>query len=237
MDVTSLLNGPSVAVDQSKEGDQWPIPSRNRTPWDAGGYSLPVNSHHRPQGSVTATSTVTTAVKKTSHHNEARQSPESTSSSHRLSDSRSSLSSFASASTSNNHSRYSSTSTVGGFHLSSSIIDLPKSSEEDQTHAPSGLSTNPTRVHSDSSPKSSLNTLAFVAGNRLQLKIPSDSSRDISQNSHTRSMFEMESPCQDEPERSRPGSPSDAILFKRPAPSGQTKSPNRQINSAQTGRG
>jgi hypothetical protein len=52
MDVTSLLNSSMVPVDQPKHVEI-STPSRNRTPWDAGGYSLPINTVNGRQSTNT----------------------------------------------------------------------------------------------------------------------------------------------------------------------------------------
>lgn len=47
MDVTSMLNSGSsiAAAGQSKDTVTTKLPNRNRTPWDAGGYALPIITH------------------------------------------------------------------------------------------------------------------------------------------------------------------------------------------------
>jgi hypothetical protein len=209
MDVTSLLNAPATTAEESKAAEQSQTPSHTRTPWDAGGYTLPVNSHHKPD---TAT--------KPGEEAESRESSVFTHPfGHKFSDSRSSLSSFSS-STSNNHSRLSSTSTVSGFHPSSGTIsDLPKPSE-----APSegrNRHTTPPQKHAsleEVSPTNCLNTLATVAERRLQLQIPEIPPRGPTSEPimRTRSMIQMDIAPHEMASLSRANSPSDAMLIKRP---------------------
>jgi hypothetical protein len=53
MDVTSMLNGASVAAERPKSAET-KLPTRNRTPWDAGGYSLPIITHLPPINTAVA---------------------------------------------------------------------------------------------------------------------------------------------------------------------------------------
>src|ERR1700722_16642606 len=102
MDVTSMLNTSSETAEQPKPMEMTKTPTRNRTPWDAGGYSLPIHTHNGP---------FTSQIQ----YNESPMEGHPDLSCHKLSDSHSSLSSFAS-SNSTSHSRFSSTSTVSSLH-------------------------------------------------------------------------------------------------------------------------
>ncbi|CAJ2502790.1 Uu.00g101840.m01.CDS01 [Anthostomella pinea] len=91
-------------------------PSRNRTPWDANGYALPLTvdtkSTQAPAGPICYSESPVDSV---SPNSEPR---------HKISDSQSSMSSYASSSTSLTHSRISSMSTVSGMHTMSTIPDV-----------------------------------------------------------------------------------------------------------------
>lgn len=108
MDVTSLLNANCLAGaggDDDQKNNEGSRPIRSRTPWDAGGYSLPI----MPSNPASRAGVISTI-----HLDDARA--ESPSTSHAFSDSRSSLSSFTSSINSSTHSRFSSTSTVSGCY-------------------------------------------------------------------------------------------------------------------------
>lgn len=111
MDVTALLNSTSAAAGQRKSRDVSCTPTRSRTPWDAGGYSLPISTH---------SNAAFTPPQQIHYDDPPSESP--TSSKHRLSDSRSSLSSFTSSLNSTTHSRFSSMSTVGSSHPLNNLI-------------------------------------------------------------------------------------------------------------------
>lgn len=121
MDVTSLLNTASTKRAGTAKEAESPahMPVRNRTPWDAGGYSLPINS---------ATQAGTFPTSDNNHSPEESRdsrldSSDSAGSNHKASDSRSSISSLSSTSTSY-HSRLSSISTVSSFYPLSVITDI-----------------------------------------------------------------------------------------------------------------
>lgn len=87
MDLNALLNINPVAVDQPKKGENSQNPSRSRTPWDAGGYSLPINTL-----SKTPTPTTPDTLPESGHYGHSKRS-NSTSPRHRAADSGSSVSS------------------------------------------------------------------------------------------------------------------------------------------------
>lgn len=173
MDVTALLNESSSAVDQQRRGiETLRLPTRSRTPWDAGGYSLPLNTaalkitspevdhqdaFHLGEDDTTTVIPFTSAMP---------MSPI-----HKFTDSRSSLSSFASSSLhSANHSRYSSISTLNSPRALTSNLPDPmlspnpplqsvemsyfRSRDEEEARM---------RFHQDHSPTKSLDTLAQIA--------------------------------------------------------------------------
>jgi len=174
MDVTALLNESSSAVDQQSKGlETLKLPTRSRTPWDAGGYSLPLS---------------TAAMKITSpefdHHDALHHLGEDDSTTiipftsampnspiHKFTDSRSSLSSFTSSSLhSASHSRYSSISTLNSPRaLTSCLPDplvspkAPLQSVETSYFRNKDEEEMRTRFNLDHSPTKSLDTLAQIA--------------------------------------------------------------------------
>ncbi|CAL3967376.1 unnamed protein product [Diplocarpon coronariae] len=215
MDVTSLLNANSLAVEQQRENDgeerkvgaATKTPSRNRTPWDAGGYSLPINTVSSPS---------------TPPKNEelGRCDSESTPTSprHKFSDSRSSLSSFASSLQSASHSRFSSLSTVSSATPSStfteallstlgpqpSLLDFGHPSGTDETQTTPGYP----RLGGSISPTGSLDALALVAENEM-------AGQQANRNAETAKASLMKGKEEVSKGEDRPSSPSDAILIKR----------------------
>ncbi len=143
MDVTALLNENLAAVDQQKPATEETLrlPTRSRTPWDAGGYSLPLNTsaamkspptQHSREIEYTNDDDTTTSALTT-----ARPfSNTSTLPFHKFTDSRSSLSSFTSSTLhSASHSRYSSISTLNSprslsVSLSEQLMLSPKALAE-----------------------------------------------------------------------------------------------------------
>ncbi len=219
MDVTLLLNSNanSIAAGQQKREESCQISSRNRTPWDAGGYALPVN---------TILSTPSTPPEQVQRY-EARMQTTPPSPRHKFSDSRSSLSSFASSSQSATHSRFSSMSTVSSMHQLNSLDETlsPKSGTKPEIFdsRPIWVSTlenlhpaiSRTQERESLSPSLSLDALALVAETRFARhenatkQQPSEvSTMVISSEKGQRNSVER---------RERLSSPSDAILIKRPA--------------------
>lgn len=214
-----MLNNSSVAAEQSpKAVENSKMPIRSRTPWDAGGYSLPINTRPVPfaEPIIYSDSPVTPA-----------KSPRE--SSHRPSDSHSSISSYASSIHSAPHSRFSSTSTVSGFHPLSNIITDDSVTDRRERCSSRSLrsplsAVSPSTVtlvrNSSSSPAQSLEALAQIAERQVS-EIPQNGSHDFPREeselipirpvmrgeSRTKSVSCLEIP--------RPSSPSDAILIKR----------------------
>lgn len=226
MDVTSLLNANSVAAEQQQKmekGETSKTPTRNRTPWDAGGYSLPINTISN------STSTPTTPPKLQNIHDihyddsqaGAGVSPP-TSPRHKFSDSRSSLSSFTSSLQSTTHSRFSSMSTtVSSTHPLNSHLETlsPTSSLKIQEMDLNHLHVESTQqlAHSTQprgslSPTESLDVLAMGAENQIasqQQAVPSTPEDKMSTTLETIPNENTASAT------ARPTSPSDAILIKR----------------------
>src|SRR4051812_30477857 len=179
MDVTSLLNSNAAAAvaaveKQVKMESTRGTPSRSRTPWDAGGYSLPINT-------IQLAPQLNRQTPQSQYDDSQRaecQSPASPG--HKFSDSRSSLSSFTSSLQSTTHSRFSSMSTVNSAHnpldsLSPKVRNSPHALELATID-----STKDTRNSTSLSPTGSLDTLALVAENHPFTKqLTRRSSEDI----------------------------------------------------------
>ncbi|TVY80646.1 hypothetical protein LSUE1_G003904 [Lachnellula suecica] len=211
MDVTSLLNanamsgtgnGTGCASDAKKNDGSRSI--RSRTPWDAGGYSLPIMSSNP---AVTAAAmTPPLPAQHTIHCDDSRiDSPSPT---HKFSDSRSSLSSFASSIQSTSHSRFSSTSTVSSsYPLNGWEVISPKSTAVDLASPHLSTSAPPSEARSASIAgiNESLETLCTIAEHHT-------TPEDEQQIQH-----ELEADGARTFDLPRPSSPSDAILIKRTA--------------------
>ncbi|KAI0472572.1 hypothetical protein GGR56DRAFT_571361 [Xylariaceae sp. FL0804] len=107
----------SPSKTSSRRTSESKTPSRNRTPWNANGYALPLT--------VDIKSTQAELVMRPVRYSQSpvdSASPKSPK--HKFSDSHSSLSSYASSSTSFSHSRISSMSTVGGLPTISTMPDV-----------------------------------------------------------------------------------------------------------------
>ncbi|CZT05120.1 uncharacterized protein RAG0_11344 [Rhynchosporium agropyri] len=207
MDVTSLLNANSIAVEQQRKEETdaeegnlavpTKLPSRNRTPWDAGGYSLPINSVSNPTTSPRA---------EEGQLRESQSTP--TSPRHKFSDSRSSLSSWTSSLQSASHSRFSSMSTVGSALPSINLNDAhssmpgqkPQALDFDFPSRMEGVQSSNPQSSGSISPTECLDALALVAENEMA----EISKADFSDFERIQSV-----------PGPRPSSPSDAILIKR----------------------
>lgn len=185
-------------------------PSRNRTPWDAGGYSLPINTipHQMPN---------TPPHYHTPHHDDSQHISASTPTSprHKFSDSRSSVSSFTSSLQSATHSRFSSMSTtVSGSHLFNSFGDTLSPTaclkmQEMDLATSSATDSNRPQHYGSLSPTRPLDTLAMAAQTCIANQKPSTPEENVSTLSeHTPHITTSDT--------ERPNSPSDAILIKRP---------------------
>lgn len=234
MDVTSLLNSSSAALQQRRSDsvdsstpsatagttaastavhtpspDRTPSrrtsgsrsPNRNRTPWDAGGYSLPLSLDTK---SIRTPSTAGPVFYCESQSpTDGQSSPKSPK--HKFSDSRSSLSSYASSNNSISHSRISSLSTVSEFQpLTNLITEFTLNSRRSAEKLGSGMS----RRHIPSparSPPSSVHSITteeqYPAPAYRQRKFSGPYADDIS-------------PTETAPPV-RPRSPSDAVIIRR----------------------
>lgn len=183
MDVTALLNESSSAVDQQKKGmETLRLPTRSRTPWDAGGYSLPLNTAAMKLTSPEVDEQVAFHLE---DENTTTVIPfvsaMPTSPIHKFTDSRSSLSSFTSSSLhSAPHSRYSSISTLNSPRtLTSNLpdpllspkgtiqsVEMPAFRNRDDEEARA-------RFRNDHSPTRSLDTLAQIAEDQYFGDVPS----------------------------------------------------------------
>ncbi|KAM7184743.1 hypothetical protein V8F33_012822 [Rhypophila sp. PSN 637] len=246
MDVTSLLNSSSAALQRRDSVDSStpsatggttaastavPTPSpdrtpsrrtsgsrsphRNRTPWDAGGYSLPLSLDTK---AIQTASTARPVFYCESPTDGQSSSTSPKSPKHKFSDSRSSLSSYASSNNSVSHSRISSLSTVSEFQPLTNLITeitlnsrmsaekMDKGNPGYQTSAPARSP--PISIHSISGDDKPSAPVIYT-----QRKYSAPFSDDVS-------------PTEAVPPR-RPGSPSDAVIIRRGP--GVTGSPsNRQ---------
>lgn len=191
MDVTSLLNAGSLAVEQ-KRMENLRIAGRSRTPWDAGGYSLPI---------TTKTPISPSCQPQQDSYFDDRQIDTPSSPRHKLSDSRSSLSSFASSIQSTTHSRFSSMSTVSGSHTLNTItgeLISPKSTMIELPSPSVAKSPDVTELRpKETATEEICEILAPIAENRLSPDQPTQDSKKAALN------------------HPRASSPSDAILIKR----------------------
>ncbi|KAK4219597.1 hypothetical protein QBC37DRAFT_108929 [Rhypophila decipiens] len=246
MDVTSLLNSSSAALQRRDSVDSStpsatggttaastavPTPSpdrtpsrrtsgsrsphRNRTPWDAGGYSLPLSLDTK---AIQTASTARPVFYCESPTDGQSSSTSPKSPKHKFSDSRSSLSSYASSNNSVSHSRISSLSTVSEFQpLTNLITEITlngRMSAEKMDNGNPGYQTSaparspPISIHSISGDDKPSAPVIYT-----QRKYSAPFSDDVS-------------PTEAVPPR-RPGSPSDAVIIRRGP--GVTGSPsNRQ---------
>lgn len=120
---SSVLPTPSPERTPPRRSNESRAPLRNRTPWDAGGYSLPLTLDAKSIRSSPAARPAICCESPTERMEPA--SPKSPSPRHKFSDSRSSLSSYTttcSSSASVSHSRFSSLSTVSEYQPLISLI-------------------------------------------------------------------------------------------------------------------
>jgi hypothetical protein len=229
MDVTSLLNANSLAaVQQKKEISR--TPPRNRTPWDAGGYSLPIN---------TVSSLPKTPLQNIHFDDSHVETPRSPY--HRFSDSRSSLSSFTSSLQSATHSRFSSMSTVSStiqpmnsmLAESIAVDSATKPQPLDVESAPVPMehtrtSSSTTQPRGTVSPTGSLDTLPLVAEDQ-QVRRQSEPSAGEVEEDTMLSSKEGDGVAAGDKSISleRPSSPSDAVLIKR------TTIPSLRVNTGE----
>lgn len=210
-----MLNASPDDGDQPKPLLTWEATIRSRTPWDAGGYSLPVN-HDLD----------TTISKHNHHHDSSLESSQTYPTKHSLSDSRGSLSSLASASTST-HSRFSSASTVGGFQaftnftdnskLSDSSVDWTSLLANSATLSPASPATFSFHHYPPSPRADPIHVLAQIAERRYM-----DADTALEEHYKDSEMADVDtretSATSDQPALSRTASPTDALLIKRHTP-------------------
>lgn len=202
MDVTSLLNASSMAATggagEAKKHDG-SRSVRNRTPWDAGGYSLPIMSSNPAAAAKTPPSLTTQPI----HYDDSQI--ESPSRNHKFSDSRSSLSSFASSIQSASHSRFSSTSTVSGCYPLSSWASeaLSPKSASLELASPSNSTSSEPRQNLPTSTNESPDTLSTI----VELRTTPEPEQQTLESREIDCALNVILP--------RPSSPSDAILIRR----------------------
>lgn len=210
-----MLNASPDDAEQPRALHTWEATIRSRTPWDAGGYSLPVN-HDLD----------TTISKHNHHHDSSLESSQTFPTKHSLSDSRGSLSSLASASTST-HSRFSSASTVGGFQaftnftdstkLSDSSVDWTSLLANSATLSPASPATFSFHHYPPSPRAEPIHVLAQIAERRYM-----DADTPLEEHYKDSEMADVDtratSATSDQPALSRTASPTDALLIKRRTP-------------------
>lgn len=215
MEVGLMLNASPDDVEQPKPLLTWEATIRSRTPWDAGGYSLPVN-HDLD----------TTISKHIHHHDSPIESSQTYLTKHSLSDSRGSLSSLASASTST-HSRFSSASTVSGFQaftnftdnvkLSDSTVDWTSLLANSATLSPASPATFSFHHYPPSPRAEPIHVLAQIAERRYM-----DADSPTEEHYKDSEMADVDtretSATSEQPALSRTASPTDALLIKRHTP-------------------
>jgi hypothetical protein len=227
MDVTAMLNTSKEVDEQTHLEDAMRNTFRSRTPWDAGGYSLPIHAHHL--GSFTDDAFPNDSP--VDNHIDQHK--------HKLSDSHSSLSSFAS-SNSISHSRFSSMSTVSSLQLPSQTIseaiytDSDTNSHSSKTAAGSCSPVSPRTGRSASqssmSPVLYGNSLVSIA-ERHFYGSPRKESIDhiftVAELAKMRSTEYVDGVIEGRVSTvsPRPVSPSDAILIKRNTPPAITHLP------------
>jgi len=198
MDVTSLLNANSMAGGGGDDGQKENDGSRrirSRTPWDAGGYSLPIMSSNP----ASRTGAVATISPFTVPMDDSRA--ESPPTSHKFSDSRSSLSSFTSSIHSSTHSRFSSTSTVSGCYPIFSPKSTPTSLELTSPSNDAFINeTRPTPTTNEAS-----DILSTIAEHHIAPELEQQE----------RDEHDSEGASNQTTTLPRPSSPSDAILIRR----------------------
>ncbi|KFY93862.1 hypothetical protein V500_03505 [Pseudogymnoascus sp. VKM F-4518 (FW-2643)] len=215
MEVGLMLNASPDDGDQPKPLLTWEATIRSRTPWDAGGYSLPVN-HDLD----------TTISKHNHHHDSSLESSQTYPTKHSLSDSRGSLSSLASASTST-HSRFSSASTVGGYQAFTNFTDNSKLSESSvdwtsllansATLSPASPATFSFHHYPPSPRAEPIHVLAQIAERRY-MDADTLSEEHYKDSEMTDADTRETSATSDQPALSRTASPTDALLIKRHTP-------------------
>ncbi|KAK3327399.1 hypothetical protein B0T19DRAFT_161957 [Cercophora scortea] len=182
-------------------------PNRNRTPWDAGGYSLPLTIDTK---SIQTPSTARPAFYSESPTDgQASASPRSPK--HKFSDSRSSLSSYTSSSNNSvSHSRISSLSTVSEFQpLASLITDISLNSRM------------PVEKLEPNAPRlPSLGDVKPISPNFANLRY---------EDSET---LAGDTSPSDTVKSGRPGSPSDAVIIRRGQGASVSGSPPNSLLSA-----
>ncbi|OBT43675.1 hypothetical protein VE00_05206 [Pseudogymnoascus sp. WSF 3629] len=215
MEVGLMLNASPDDGEQPRPLLTWEATIRSRTPWDAGGYSLPVN-HDLD----------TTISKHIHHHDSSLESSQTYPTKHSLSDSRGSLSSLASASTST-HSRFSSASTVGGFQaftnftdsskLSDSTVDWTSILANSATLSPASPATFSFHHYPPSPRAEPMHVLAQIAERRY-MDADSASEEHYKDSEMADADTRATSATSEQPALSRTASPTDALLIKRHTP-------------------
>jgi hypothetical protein len=221
MDVISLLNSSTEAgEEQERREKSYTPPSRSRTPWDANGYSMPINKATSPSYTVNTITASSELIHCDDSQFDSRDGNQP-SSNHKSFSSRSSLSSTTSLQ-STTHSRFSSMSTASSSHPGQSIFTANSLSWASES-LPRVLDLTSLDLTSDPSgalsPTTSLGALALVAEHHRAVDRTGSTDRNPSiPNSATSTDSTPITPLQEGLSQTRARSPSDAILIKRRVP-------------------
>jgi hypothetical protein len=212
-----MLNQASAVAKQPRSM----IHSRNRTPWDAGGYSLPLVT----QSDMSLTKSI--------HCGSPPVELTDFFAKHKLSDSCSSLSSFTS-STSILHSQFSSTSTVSSFHrfTQAATEDYMQTDPKRYSHsfrpgADSSPPISPLCLTDQISPRTKFDTFTLTA----EYQFHKSSQDELTRQSKSKSLSVIKATSvfdrtamSDMVQWRRPASPSDKMLMRRlPTPSSSSE--------------
>jgi len=201
---STAIHTPSPERTPSRRTSGSGSPSRNRTPWDANGYSLPLTLDTK---SIQNPSTTRQAYYSESP-TDCQRSDSPKSNNHKFSDSRSSLSSYTGTSSSNSvaHSRISSLSTVSEFQPLATLftdITLEPRTVAEKMETGGAFNSNISRTHSHH-----VHAPSFVGPDKSS---PTPIRRTLDDSASSEGGI---SPTELVPPR-RPGSPSDAVIIRR----------------------
>jgi len=193
-------------------------PNRNRTPWDAGGYSLPLTLDTKLIPTFTSSAGRPTLFPADHSPTEARlissSSPKSPK--HKFSDSRSSNSSSYTSCSSLSHSRISSLSTVSEFQPTSSSSTLLFTDVDcSSSNQPSKPAAATCHRRQPSLPASLDSTPGYRHRQRREEANEPSPKMDPYHQQPPRSSRQATNMVGDEESPSRPGSPSDALMIRR----------------------
>ncbi|KAH8842251.1 hypothetical protein MCOR27_002283 [Pyricularia oryzae] len=215
---------PQSEKEVSRSNSESRTPNRSRTPWDAGGYSLPLTLDTKLIRTQLATKPVLYGESPTQEHHHMEPSSPHSLSKHKFSDSHSSLASSYTTASSNNsgtHSRISSLSTVSEFQPMNHLINEFSSLEakmSDENDRNSSSNSNATAIHDDPNSRVMMgNDSDPLVDPALQPLSPftlNSTSMELQNSAVMAHSNEGDNVLKSEQPRShRAQSPSDAILF------------------------